>query len=721
MAIIQSIRDKYAKLAGGVIVLALVGFILMDSTSGGRGGGLFGPSTTVAKVNGEKIDVQEYDQLLRSQEDQMRNQGRPTDENATAQLRDQVLNQMVMDKITGELQEKLGLTVSEAELKEMLNPANPDAMVRQAFTNPQTGAFDADQAATIINQYEKTKDPKQKAEWDAFKKQLSDGKEHAKLTALLNSAYYTPKFVLDDLHSDQTNMANISYVNLPYTLVPDDKVKVSDEDINKYIAAHKTNFEIKEENRTAQFVTFTINPSTEDSNRVRKELDDIKGEFETTDNIDAFVKRNSSVQMPVSFLTEQSLSQMQIANVVNEAATGAIVGPFNYGQDLAIAKVISRATLPDSVKVRHILIAMKQNGQNGPENVRTEAQAQARMDSMLALEKSGVPFDSLITKFSDDNIAQNPTGEYNLPLSQRSAYTKEFGDYAFSGAPAGSSKVVKVESPGYSGLHYIQIMSKSAKVEPTTQLAIIVKSLSPDKNTYSSVYGKASAFANKVAANPKDFEKEATVAALQVQDAPGLNQNSYMVQGLGASTDLVKWAYGAKAGEVSPIFTVGGDKIVVAKLTAINAPGLLKPTGSMKLNIESLVRNQKKAQYLIDANKSKKSLAEIAGANNVEVAQADSVNFAAQMIPNIGNEAKLLGYTFFKGFKDNTLSPGIAGMGSLYYITVNSRNKVEGPARDVKMERMMAEMQFKGRMSQMILEDLRQAADVKDTRYKVYK
>ncbi|HTO14170.1 MAG TPA: peptidylprolyl isomerase [Edaphocola sp.] len=720
MAIIQSIRDKYAKLAGGVIVLALVGFILMDSTSGGRGG-LFGPKTTVAKVNGEKIDVQEYDQAVRAQEDQMRNQGRPTDENATAQLRDQVLNQMVMDKITGDLQEKLGLTVSEGELKEMLNPANPDEMVRQAFTNPQTGAFDAEQATAIINQYEKTKDPKQKAEWEAFKQQLSEGKVHTKLNTLLSGGYYVPKFVLDELHEDQINIASISYVNLPYTIVPDDKVKVTDDDVNKYIAARKGIYEIKEENRSVQFVTFTIAPSTEDSNRVREELNNLKDEFATTENIDVFVKRNSTVQMPVSYQTEESLQQMQIANLVEETPTGSIVGPFTFGQDLAIAKVLERATLPDSVKVRHILIAMKQGGQNGIEKVRTEAEAQARVDSMLALEKSGVPFDSLITQFSDDNISQNPSGEYTISLSQRSGFTKEFGDFAFSGAPTGSSKVVKVESPNYSGLHYIQILSKSATLEPTTKLAIIVKPLNADKNTYASVYAKASDFANKTSINSKNFETEATTSTLQVQDAPGLNRNSNMVQGLGSSTDLVKWTYNAKIGDVSPIITVGGDKIIVAKLTEINEPGLLKATGSTKLNIENLIRNQKKAEYLIDANKGKNSLSDIATANNLQVEQADSVTFASQMIPNIGNEPKLIGYTFNKSFKENTMSPGIAGMGSLYYINVNSRSKTQGPERNIATERMMAEMQFKGRMSQMILEDLRNAADVKDTRYQVYK
>lgn len=717
MAIIQKIRDKYAKVAGGVIVLALVGFVLMDATSGGRGGGLFGPSSTVAKIDGNKIDVTDYDRAVSAQEEQMRAQNRPMDENATAQLRDQVLNQMVMDKLTAELNEKLGISVSDIELKEMLNPANPDPMVRQAFTNPQTGEYMADQVASTIAQFEKTKDPKMKAQWESFRSSLIASKIQAKLNGLLTGSLYTPKFVLDDLNEGRTNAANISFVNLPYTLISDDKVKVTDEDINKYVAANKKMFEVKEPNRSIDYIAFDIKPSAEDSTRVRTQLEELKEKLATTTDIDNFVKVNSSVPVPVAYQSEEAINQMPVADQIKTAPIDAIVGPFAYGQDMALAKVMERATLPDTVKVRHILVATKQGGQN----VRTDAQAQARVDSMLALEKSGVPFDSLIKTFSDDNIAQNPTGEYELPLSQRSGFTKEFGDFAFSGAGAGSSKVVKVESTNYSGLHYIQIIKKSDKNVNSTKIAYVIKPVVIDNSTYNKAYAAASAFATKVANAPANFAKEAAASGLVVQSAQGLNRNSSLVQGVGASGELVKWAYEAKAGAASPIFNVGANKIVVAKLSEINEPGILKPAGAMKTSIENIIRQQKKAQLLIDANKQKTSLADIATANQVEVATADSITFSAPMIQGLGNEPKVLGYTFFKGFKEGTLSPGIAGFSGVQFITVNQRYAKPGMGRDLKMERQMSEAMLKSRAAQMILEGLRQSVKFEDLRYKLYR
>lgn len=720
MAIIQKIRDKYAKVAGGVIVLSLVGFVLMDATSGGRSsGGLFGSGSTIAKVNGESIDFKEYEALVNAQEEQMRQQNRPMDENSSAQTRDQVFSQMVMQRLSDELIEKLGLTVTDAELKEMLNAANPDPMVRQAFTNPQTGEYSAEMAAGAIAEYERTKDPVMKANWENFKRELAQNKAQNKLNAFINGSYYTPKFLLDEQYEIDNSTASFEYVSLPYTLIPDDKVKVTDEDINKYIASKKALYFQKEESRSAEFVTFTIAPSAADSARVRTELENLREGLATAEDVEAYVKRNSATQFPVSYQTDDFLTQMQIEEMVKQTPSGNIVGPFQFGQDMAIAKVMNKASLPDTVKVRHILVMTKRMGPQGTETVRSEEEAQARIDSMLAKEKAGVPFDSLIAEYSDDNIAQNPSGEYELPLTQRSNFTKEFGDFAFSGAGAGASKVVKVESPGYSGLHYIQILNKGNNVN-ATQLAIIAKPIVADKNTYAELYAKASEFANKVTVAPQNFEKEANAAGLFIQPTQGINKNSRIIPGLGASSELVNWAYDAKVNDVSPIFTVGGNRIVIARLTGIQPVGLLQPTGNTKLGLETVVRNQKKAQMLIDATKDKKSLADIAAQYQVEVATAESVNGSAPMIPGIGNEPKLLGYVFGKQAKENALSPAIPTMGGVYYVQVSNRNMVKAPAegRNLEAERQNAEISAKGRMAQLVLESMRQNAEIKDYRYK---
>ena len=718
MAVIQKIRDKYAKVAGGVIVLALVGFIMMDATSGGRGS-LFGNSTTVGKVNGEKIDVVEYEARIKAYEAQLKQQNpqMQMDEATQAQIRDQVFNQMVQDKLTAEINEKLGLSVSDAELKDMMLGNNPDPMVRQAFTNPQTGQFNPQEMAQQITQLDRSKDPEMKANWAGFKQQLREGRLQSKFTALVNGSVYSPKFVLDDLHEGRANIANINYVALPYTLVGDDKVKVTDADIKKFIEAHRKQFELKEENRSVDYVSFNIVPSKEDSARVFTALDTLKASFAANTDPEAFANRNSEIQIPVSYHTPQTLQSIPNAAELLAAAPGTVVGPFVDGENVTLAKVIEKANFPDSVKVRHILVMTKQ-GQNP---VRTDTQANARMDSVLALLNSGTAFDSLVVRFSDDYNPQNPTGskgEYEFPLQQKGQLTKEFADFAFSGAQ-GAKKVVKVESDGYSGYHYIEILRRG-KETSSSKIAFVSKALNADNATYNNLYAQASGFANKVAANPKNFDREVMAGNLNKQQAVGLNKNSFSVANLGSSSELVKWAYSAKIGDVSPIYTIGGNKFVVAKLTEVNPAGLLKPTGANKTALENYLKQQKKAQILIDANKGK-TLEAIASGNNQQVGSADSVTFNGNNIPNLGNEPKVMGYAFNKSFKPNTVSPGIAGMNAVYFITVRSTGVNASMGRNAATEQQMSDYMLRSGAGQMILESLKNSAKVSDLRSKVYK
>ena len=68
MQIIQSIRDKGAAIVIGVIALSLIGFILMDAQQGGSR--LFSSfSTTIGKINGEKIELSDFNKKVEEAED----------------------------------------------------------------------------------------------------------------------------------------------------------------------------------------------------------------------------------------------------------------------------------------------------------------------------------------------------------------------------------------------------------------------------------------------------------------------------------------------------------------------------------------------------------------------------------------------------------------------------------------------------------------------------
>lgn len=705
MAVIQTIRTKYAKLTTIVIVVALLGFILMDF---GKGGG--GRSTTIGKINGTAVDYTEYDAAIQARENEIKQQNpnMTLSDQQTAQVRDQVWDQLVNAKLLSDIDKKLGIVVSKQELNDLLTGPNPDPQVRQAFTDPKTGQFNPQEVSAQIQKLRK--DPKMKDQWDAFESELIKRRYTEKFDAMVKGAIYVPKFVLQAQLNDGSEMANVNYVKLPYTLIPDNQVKVSDAEIKAYMEKHPRMFEMKDDSRSIEYVAFKIVPSAADSAVVLKELDNLKTEFANATDVESFINRSSQSPVPPNYYTQQQLSGLPNAAELTAAPVNAVVGPFSDGQNFVIAKVLAKNSFPDSVKVRHILVQTKVKGQE----TLSDSAAKMRIDSAVALIKSGVSFDSVVQHYSDDAGSKATAGEYEFTLPQKGQISKEFGDFIFEGH-TGNTSIVKVSNDNYSGYHYIEILNQSTPI-PVTKLAFVSKSLSPSKATYDDLFSKATQFSSKVN-NKEDFDKAAQESSVPTAVASGINKNSFLVNNLGSSKDLVKWTYDAKIGEVSPIYTVG-DNYVVAKLKNIQNKGLVNITDETRPELSKFVMKNKKAKLLAD--KYKGTLASIATASLQTVVPADSVTFS-RGISSLQGEERVTGYTFYKSFKENTVSPAIQGNEGVFYLTVLNRTKLPvNPQANLSNERMMMENNLKSNATQLITNGIKEDADVKDERAKLY-
>lgn len=705
MAVIQKIRDKYAKLAGGVIVVALLGFIFTDLGKSG-----FSRSTTVGKVDGEKIDYTEFEAAVRNAEAEVKrsNPNATIDDNQQAQLREQAWNQLVSQKLMGDVYEKLGITVGKSELNDLISGPNPDPSIKQAFTNPQTGEFNPQEATAQIAQIRKSAEGK--AQWEAFEADLIKRRYTAKFNALVSGSVYTPKFILDDQDKSRNEIAKISYVKLPYSLIPDSEVKVTDEDIKKYMESRKKMFTITQPSRSVDFVAYNIVPSAADSAKTFTEIEALKAEFATATDLESFVNRNSQQQIPFTYFTKDQLQGMANAEEISVAPVNSIVGPFFDGNNVMLAKIADRKSFPDSVTCRHILVATQpQNNQPAL----TDEQAKSRIDSVVAMVNGGVSFDTLAARYSDDPGSKNNGGKYDFPLAQKSGLAVEFGDFVFEGR-SGEKKVVKTDF----GYHYIEILKQGAPVA-SSKIAFVAKMLNVSDATSNELYAKANNFATK-AKTAADFDKEAKAENLNVQPSDGLQRSSFVVNGVGSSRDLVKWAYDAKIGDVSPVYIVN-QKYVIAKLTNVMDEGLAPINEKTRPILEPYVRNVKKAEMLKAKVKGMNTLEAIAQSQNQIVGTADSVNFMQGAIMGLGNEPKVLGYTFNKGFKENTVSPAISGMEGVYFLTVTGRTQMPAAdPRDMNMERQMNDYQVKTSAANMVINAIREAAKVKDTRYELY-
>ncbi len=715
MAVIQTIRDKYAKVAGGVIVLALVGFVLMDASSGGGGGLFSGNKDKVGVINGETIKVDEYEREIQKFEQQrkMQNPNYSSDEQSSAQMRDQVWNQMVTERLNQDIYDKLGITVSKQELEDLLVGPNPDPAIVREFTNPETGQFDAQTASANIQRARR--DPQMKAQWEAFENDLVQRRYSAKLNAMISGAFYAPKFILDQNNQAQNEVADISYVSLPYTLVPDSEAKVTDDEINQYIKENKVRFRQKEAVRNIEYVTFDVVPSAEDSNLVLEDLATIREEYAVLsdgEDLNLFITQHSETPR-IGYFTEQQLGAIPVKDELWSASLNQVVGPYYDGSAMVLSKVVERKTFPDSAKVRHILVKTEDRRQV----VRTEEEAKARLDSAIALLKSGVPFDTIVSQFTDDDGSKGTGGEYTFTLNDKPNISKEFADFTFEGS-TGQNKTVQVSNDAYAGYHYIEILEQK-NFKPAIKVASINKSLFASEATYTNVYSQATKFAAD-AKNAEAFNKAAQENMLTISPAGNINKNSSIVSGLGASRELVKWTYKAKVGDVSDIFSIG-DKYVIAKLKDVAEAGVITINEDNRAYLESMVMKAKKAKILMEKNKSHTSLEAIATANTQEVGVADSITMNQGYIPGLGGEAKVSGYVFNKNFKENTLSPAIVGSNAVYFVSVRNRRTVSpDQPRNLEMERKLAESQFKASAANAVMNSLKELYEVKDTRGEVY-
>jgi peptidyl-prolyl cis-trans isomerase D len=719
MAVIQKIRNKYGKIAAGIIVLSLIGFILMDATSSGRFNDIFrGGGDHVMKVNGEKVSQKEY--LQRQHEYEVLYSAFNPDfkmtDQSRASLNDQVLRELMYEKLVMDESEKLGLTVSKEEEKELIYGADPYQLIKQypQFKNQQTQMFDPQmvkQYEQALNSSQTQIDPERRAklkeEWEILKAFAIRSYRTNKYNSAVTAALTVPNNLVEADLKERQQMANISYVMVPYAMISDDEAKVSDDEIKAYMEKHKASYMVYEPSRSIEYVSFDVMPTGDDSSKSLGALQKLKDEFAAATDNESIVNKNSDDNYTDAYVNKRIFMSRYSDSILN-LPVGAVYGPYFEEGNFKLSKVVDRKTYPDSVKFRLVRIFTKANGQD----IRTDSAAKMRMDSAVAAINGGMPFNEVLKKFSDDDANSQTAGEFTYTVDQKQTLPEELQAAVFDGK-AGDKKTIDIKDDNFNALFYVEVMEQTG-FQPAVKIATITKSLSAGTVTDQAVYGKANEFAGKNN-NEKAFDAAAKTHPGR-RMAENIKETDFMIQGLegGNSREIIRWAYEAKVGDVSQVFNLE-NRYIVAKLTGIQEKGLPKITDNNRPALERKVKNEKKAAIITSRYKGA-SLAAIAQQSGRPVQQADSISLAMQYIPNLGYEPKVTGYTFFKGFQPNTVSPAIKGQEAVYYISVLSR--WESPLPQA-MPNMMENQrrQLEGQMMQSagsaLMDMLKKNADIK--------
>lgn len=707
MQIIQRIREKGAAIVIAVIALSLIGFILMDAKQGG--GKLFGGlSTTVGSVNGEDIEVSEFNKRVKDAEDlQSQRTGQAPTAQQTYQIRQSMWDQVVAERIFFSEASKLGIEFTPKELSYILlsnDPSNP-LLQEQSLKDSITGKLDVKKAQTALNNIKKLKGEQKQSLNTQMIDPLKLNNTVSKYSALLNASAYYPSWMNKKETTENTSFSSISFVTIPYTEIVDSTIKVSDEEVNVYVSNHKQQFK-QEKGRNISYVAFSQLPSKEDSAASFNSISELKNAFVADSNAKSFVARNaSSIDFKDDYATKEKMSAVY-ADTLLKLSNGQVFGPYLDNGNFVLAKMIGSKQLPDSVKARHILIAV--NDLNTGQPIMADSTAKKLADSINNAVLGGADFAMLAMKYSADQSNKAKGGD--LGTFGYGTMVQEFNEFCFNKAP-GSKGVVKTDF----GYHVIDLISQK-DIKTAYKIAYVGREISASDATIN----KSSLEAIK-ASSEKDkasLEKFIGENGLSLTSVPALvKENDYQLGALQDARSLIRWAFEAKVGDISEPFSIG-DQFIVAVLDKVREEGT-QDAETARPGCEAIIRNNKKAEQIRKKIGDNPTLEKAAAAygKTIQIAGADSsISFSSQIINNVGLEPKVIGASFNKSYQSKP-SPLIDGTTGVFIIKINTLGTKPGPTPDVVAQQAQSRLAAIRSQNSGWYEGLKKQAKIVDERF----
>ncbi|MBC7744379.1 MAG: peptidylprolyl isomerase, partial [Flavobacterium sp.] len=658
----------------------------------------------VGEVAGETISIQEFNEKVEVNSNNFKQQMGQNNLNPqmTSYVVDNTWNQTISQILIDKEINRLGLQISKNELNDMINGKNPDPQVVQNFSDPQTGQLNRNQLNSFLQNIS-TQAPNSEisVQWTQFLVNVRQNKLTEKYNNLIKNSLYVTSLEAREDYNQRNKLANFNYINLPFESLPDDQVKLTDEDYQKYYDENKTRFKNEEETRTFEYVVFDANPSKSDSLETRQQVDKLFNGLKNTNNDSMFVAMNSDSKLPVSYVRKGQLDAA-LDSLVFNAAPGSFVGPVFSNGNYYAAKVIDSKVGPDSVKASHILL-----------NPATEGgldKAKSKADSLKNLIQAGASFADLAGKFGTDATKEKGG---DLGTFGRGAMVPAFDEAVFNGK-AGDLKVITTQY----GVHVIKIDSQKGSSK-LVKVAVINKSLSSSSKTQQQAYGKASSFLS-AAKNATAFDDNIKKSNYKKLIAEKVTPMQGLVVGIESPREIIRWAFKADEGDVSDQIFETDNKFVIAKLITINKKGI-QPLSEVKSQIESIVKTDVKGRMLND--KLSKAVAGAANINQVgqkvgKPAQAiQNIVFANPIIPGAGQENKVIGAVF--GSQPGKLSKVITGEQGVYVFAVEGFSN-PAPLTNVYKQKVQISQALVQRATSDAFKVLRDKADIKDHRVRFF-
>lgn len=679
----------------------------------------------VGEVFGEKLGQQEFQTEVESYTDFLKVvQGVDNlNDQQQQQVREEVWNSYVQNKIIEHEAKKLGLKVTDEELQNVLRTGTNPMLQNTPFTNPQTGRFDANALQKFLAEYKQNGTNPQYAEqyntiykyWVYFEQMLRKQLLATKYQALVQQTVLSNPIEAKMAFKEENEESSIELAALPYSSIQDSKVQISDADLKaKYDELKETFYNgrtgIKQliETRDIHYVAVPIVASASDKSALKKNFDEYAHQLSTTADAKEVVRKSNSLVPFLGLPVKKTALPMDIAAKLDSMSVGQTSTVFETAQDNTynVVKLLSKVSLPDSVQFRIISVVNAD-----------VAQAHKSADSIFAaLTASPDKFEAIAKNYGQ-------TGQKNWFTANQYEQATSIDDdnkaYLEALLTTGANQLKNVTTS--QGNVIVQVLERKAMSDKYLA-AVVKKTIDYSRDTRTNVFNKFSSF---LSANnsPELLQKNAAKNGYQYLAQPDLASNQRVVAGIRSTSEALRWVFNdAKEGEVSKMYEAGnnGDQLLVVVLDKVHKVGyrdLNDPT--VKEWVKAEVMRDKKAEELEAKLKGVKSIND-AKAKGAVVSTVNQITFASPVaVQTLGAMEYALSGAVAGTAKGKFSTTPVRGTAAVYVFQVTGRTD-----RPTKYDAKQSEERCRQMALQVIGSgfggELMNNADIKDFRYNFY-
>ena len=693
MALLEKIRVKFGIVISVIIALALLSFIIDPGTLESALNSM-SSKYDVGKIAGKRISYNEFQSEVDKYTtiNELMTGSSAQTEQMQQQIRDAAWQELVDKYMFIDNAMAAGIHVGEAELVDLVSGESLSPVMAQ---NPvffdESGNFSLDMLNAFIANVNQDQTGQLRLYWNYLQNSINTQQYYQKYSALFNAGNYENALQLaDDLDFNNTT-ADVDYCYVSYPIGTDSTIVVSDSEIKDYYNSHKKFFK-QTANREIEYVVFEVVPSEADVLATSDEMDAAYEEFQTTDNMRAFLLRNSEESLSEYWYKNGDLNTLN--SELNEYIFNRkedVTPVIKSGNTFLAARVMDSKMLPDSVFVKHILL-------QGDDAAHVA-------DSLVGVIGRGGNFSNLAAAYSADQSSA-ADGELGSIGWMTQTYMIP-GFESVIEARVGRPFVLETQY----GTHVVLVTERTEPVLKK-QVAILEKTALASRDTFNEYYAQANTFATLAGGSYEGYLR--AVDSTKVYSHPvTITEATSNYGAIDNAKEVTRWAFDAKEGKASEIITVNNNYFFIATVTKINKEGYAPVEDAASLIEQRLYALKIQDKVLSDV-KSKisgiSSIEDAAKVLGVEVDRSEAVSLGSTTV-----DPALLGAV--SAAPEGTLFGPVPGTMGVYVVNVSNRETgsfyTETDARNLAAQKSQY-------MSQLILSVMSEYDDVVDNRARFF-